>query len=181
MGTQIAVFSRATRDRPPWRTLIRPVLGFPAFGGWLATAGQPGGPSVPLSYAFLGVLAAVLATACPWPRTLPRSLRGWAVALAAVLALLTFGLLDSYAVVIRGEHGFSSTTFRRWTGEPRWRFIYVEGLAPARAWTSEGPLSPGGVRHGRWEDYEFGHNARRYSWYWYGEPVTEGEFAMRSR
>lgn len=105
----------------------------------------------------------------------------WPLSLGVIAALgwwayqIRFG---TYIVRTKNSDGSRYTDHRRcWNHELVKRTIIVPGQ-----YFAEGPLSVAGKFHGRWRVDNYVDRSRsRYVWYWYGEEVTEGEFALRSR
>jgi hypothetical protein len=66
------------------------------------------------------------------------------------------------------------TNYDRFGRTPRWRMV--------KSWlgfNTSGPLSASGKRHGKW--FTQSESGYSYSWYWFGEGVSEGRWHELNR
>lgn len=86
----------------------------------------------------------------------------------------TYDVYEPYA-----PGGGFTTTYRSWDRTPVYQDMRIDG----DLWAF-GPLTPSGKYHGKWTIYDWsGKRTKTIStvWYWYGEVVSEGEYASRAK
>lgn len=164
--------------RLSWRAwLIMSGLAF------LLTLRTPPGPWVLLHYLALIFAVGLLATRIAQPRVPQWS--KWIALGAALLAAWLWGRSDYY---IKHEDKFREngdleSVITEYVYRSQYRPFYQE----TSVWTEkgygrlEGGYSESGKRHGRWKSFSTDDITGQTEWYWYGEPITEGEWHLRNK
>lgn len=177
--------SRPAGKLPSWVKIPRL-----SWRGWLIVSGlaflltlrTPPGPLVLLHYVALIFAVGLLVTRItqPW---VPK----WSKLISLAVALIAascWGRTDYYMEYRTkfddgGEIESSTTDYiYRSQYRPFYRDMYIWGKDGT--YHAEGGFSETGKQHGRWESYS-GDYRTKYEWFWYGEPVTEGEWHLRNK
>lgn len=143
------------------------------FCAWLGTMESPPGIFVLANYLSLFVSVFLLLALVR-----PQLPRHWlfqrTACVTAFTACVVWYQFDTYARRWSdGNTQYSDRTHR--SGKMLSRVITRPG-----EWTITGPMKGDPPRpHGAW--VEFGIDSRHFSWYWYGEEITQGEWVLRNR
>lgn len=131
-------------------------------------------------FAGLAILTLSLALAAAarrrWPaRRVGIRIAGWAAIPPALLAYWSVARSTTVIETRIVNQVLVVAVTKTWTGVP----VHERATVRGSGLVDSGPLTPSGKRHGPWQR----RNGLRTEpiWYWYGEPVTEGEFALRNR
>lgn len=151
-------------------------------GAWILTLTQPPGLLSMLHY--FGLMTAVVAggyrlasmTSIRWLAT-----AGWGAAIAAAL------LWRQYDVFVhrwekQADDG-SRLIYYDWKRRGEWEPYYrdfLKSYPDGTHYSTEGGFSDSGKQHGEWRSYTSGVGIE-HQWYWYGEPISEGEWHLRSK
>jgi hypothetical protein len=163
-----------------WRlTLAVCVLAF------LLTLRAPNGPLCVVHY--LGLMASVgMVTYRLADRFAPELLIPPIVIVAVVASVYLWGRsdysIDQYSERTKDGKGEASFTDYADRGDSktfyrRLRIRYDDGTR----WTAEGAFSESGKKHGEWKITPLDDWREHSEWYWYGEPVTEGQWHVLNR
>ncbi len=145
--------------------------------GWLFTLQPKPGPIVLVHYGLLvtAIVGVVRACAGKWP-----AYRKWITVggtVAGVCLVILYGHHDYYEARWINEQGTKYVdTYHRFS-----RNLVHRWLFPAGGGSSDGPMAGEGTPkpHGMWT--HLGNGGIEYTFYWYGEEVSEGEWHLRNR
>lgn len=152
---------------------------------WAFTLWKSFGPLVLLNYLLLAVL--VLVTVWAFRRKLPtpRYFRPVAIG-ACILALSLHAWLDRRTRRYYKGGDLHIATYGRFTS--RWNYWEIYPASDdSFLYSMKGPISDSGKRHGKWCWFwkpQKGIPYRdpiTYTWHWYGEKITEGEWHLRNK
>jgi len=148
---------------------------------WLCTLWRPPSLLLLLNYpALAGLIVLVTRAACrrvPWPK-----LRPPVVVASCLVALWLNGWADRYDRRYRDKDG-ALKVITRGRFSSRWneKWIIYPAESDSLLLSANGPLSKSGKMHGKWTWLWKKGKPLTYTWHWYGEEITEGEWHLRNK
>ena len=167
-----------------WPLIVRRVTLGVCVLAFFVTMRTPPGPLMLLHYisliAAVGIAAFELAT-----RFTPK----WSLAIAiatGIVAAILWAQWDYYIkdweTRIESDDGrarYADYTYRG-QSQPFYRSMLVWWDTGGYV-HSEGGFSESGKQHGEWQSYSSKDFKPEYEWYWFGEPISEGEWHLRNK
>lgn len=119
----------------------------------------------------------------PIPRW--KKLTGAAIAVAILAGAITFGGYKYYSrtrvQIWNSVDAQYEDTYRVWDDRHLTRYYSTKDADGTLQTVAEGPMSESGRPHGEWTIIYPSLEESTQQWYWYGEPITEGEWHLRNR